>query len=70
MLSIARMADMMKLEPIQLLFSCRTFSQSYVYRLSQNQIENKISNNMEGGIIRMERYIYDKGRTIDINQYN
>ncbi|HDE4301212.1 MULTISPECIES: tyrosine-type recombinase/integrase [Staphylococcus] len=71
MLSIARMAGHDEIRSQYSYYShAEHFSQSYVYRLSQNQIENKISNNMEGGIIGWKRYIYDKGRTIDINQYN
>ncbi|MEB8127014.1 tyrosine-type recombinase/integrase [Staphylococcus succinus] len=71
MLSIARMAGHDEIRSQYSYYShAEHFSQSYVYRMTQNQIENKISNNMDGGIIGWKRYIYDKGRTIDINQYN
>lgn len=63
MLSIARMAGQEDLKSQHSYFShAEHFSQSYVYRLAQKKVENKIRNNLGDGIIGWRRYIYDRGK--------
>ncbi|MGP0686477.1 site-specific integrase [Priestia aryabhattai] len=63
MLSIARMAGQEDLKSQYSYFShAEHFAQSYVYRLAQKKVENKIRNNLGDGIIGWRRYIYDRGK--------
>src|SRR5699024_8171574 len=67
MLSIARMAGHDEIRSQYSYYShAEHFAQSYIYKLAQKKIENKISDNMTNGIIGWKRYIYDKGKSTDI----
>lgn len=67
MLSIARMAGHETIRSQQSYYShAEHFAQSYVYRLAQKEIEHKINNEMNSGIIGWKRYIYDKGKSAKI----
>ena len=67
MLSIARMAghDVIKSQ-FSYYSHAEHFSQSYVYRLAQKKVENKIGDEMSSGIIGWKRYVYDKGKSTKI----
>lgn len=63
MLSIARMAGHDELKSQHSYFShAEHFAQSYVYRLAQKKVENRISSDMGNGLIGWRRYIYDRGK--------
>ncbi|QNK88105.1 tyrosine-type recombinase/integrase [Sporosarcina sp. resist] len=68
MLSIARMAghDVIKSQ-FSYYSHAEHFAQSYVYRLAQKRVENTITGEMNSGIFGWKRYVYDKGKSIDIN---
>ncbi|MDW0115308.1 tyrosine-type recombinase/integrase [Sporosarcina saromensis] len=68
MLSIARMAghDVIKSQ-FSYYSHAEHFAQSYVYRLAQKRVENTITSDMSSGIFGWKRYVYDKGKSIDIN---
>jgi len=69
MLSIARMAGHGEIRSQESYYShAEHFSQSYVYRMAQKRLENQASNKMNNGIIGWKRYIYDKGKTINIDE--
>lgn len=72
MLSIARMAGHEEIGSQYSYYShAEHFAQSYVYRLAQKKLENKVSKNMSTGIIGWKRYIYDKGKsTTPTNEEN
>jgi len=67
MLSIARMAGHDEIKSQYSYYShAEHFAQSYVYRLAQKKVENKINDEMSSGIIGWKRYVYDKGKTTKI----
>lgn len=69
MLSIARMAGHGEIRSQYSYYShADHFAQSYVYRMAQKRLENQVSNKIESGIIGWKRYIYDKGKTINIRE--
>lgn len=63
MLSIARMAGHNEIRSQHSYYShAEHFSQSYVYRMTQNHLENELNGRVDSsGIIGWKRYIYDKG---------
>lgn len=68
MLSIARMAGQDDIRSQHGYYShAEHFAQSYVYRISQKKLESKINANMTDGIIGWKRYIYDKGKTLKLD---
>lgn len=69
MLSIARMAghDVIKSQ-FSYYSHAEHFAQSYVYRLAQKKVENKITGEMSSGIFGWKRYVYDKGKSMDIDK--
>lgn len=68
MLSIARMAghDVIKSQ-FSYYSHAEHFAQSYVYRLAQKKVENKISGEMSTGIFGWKRFVYDKGKSINVD---
>lgn len=69
MLSIARMAGHGEIRSQYSYYShADHFAQSYVYRMAQKRLENQVSNKIESGIIGWKRYVYDKGKTINIRE--
>lgn len=63
MLSIARMAGHDDLNTQSNYYShAEHFAQSYVYKLAQFKIENKINLKMDSGITGWKRYVYEKGK--------
>lgn len=68
MLSIARMAGHDVIKSQYSYYShAEHFAQSYVYRLAQKKVENKIGDEMSSGIIGWKRYVYDKGKSTKID---
>lgn len=72
MLSIARMAGHNEIRSQHGYYShAEHFAQSYVYRMTQNQLENDVNTRIDsGGIIGWKRYVYDKGMTTKIDENN
>lgn len=71
MLSIARMAGHEEIRSQYSYYShAEHFSQSYVYRMTQNHLENDINNRTDSGIIGWRRYILDKGLSSNIEEHN
>lgn len=69
MLSIARMAGHGEIRSQYSYYShADHFAQSYVYRMAQKRLENRVSNKIESGIIGWKRYVYDKGKTINLRE--
>lgn len=69
MLSIARMAGHGEIRSQYSYYShADHFAQSYVYRMAQKRLENQVSNKIESGIIGWKRYVYDKGKMINIRE--
>lgn len=69
MLSIARMAGHDEIRSQHSYYShAEHFSQSYVYRMAQKRLESQTSNKMNNGIIGWKRYVYDKGKTVNIDE--
>lgn len=67
MLSIARMAGHGEIRSQYSYYShAEHFSQSYVYRMAQKRLESQTSNKINNGIIGWKRYVYDKGKTVNV----
>src|SRR5699024_5334016 len=68
MLSIARMAGHEEIDSQYSYYShADHFAQSYVYRMAQRRLENSVSRKIDKGIIGWKRYVYDKGKTLQLN---
>lgn len=71
MLSIARMAGHDEIRSQYSYYShAEHFSQSYVYRMAQKRLESHVSSKMNNGIIGWKRYVYDKGKTVNIDKFD
>jgi len=71
MLTIARMAGHGEIRSQYSYYShAEHFSQSYVYRMAQKRLESQASNKMNSGIIGWKRYVYDKGKTVSIDEFD
>lgn len=69
MLSIARMAGHEIIESQENYYSHAVqFAESFVYKLAQNNVEDKIAASLSGGLLGWRREVIDKGRIYDYSE--